>query len=109
MEAPSGDSSDIERLIVSLKEKPGSGLIFLPDAFTSARPDHFTALVGQCRIPAIYPLRFFCETGGLIFSRHLPAALRYSTVLYPTLIGFCAVLDPAELPVQRQPNLSCRN
>ena len=34
VETPSGGDSDIERLIVSLKDKPDSGLIFLPDAFT---------------------------------------------------------------------------
>ena len=35
IETPSGDSSDIDRLIRSLKDKPNSGLIFLPDAITS--------------------------------------------------------------------------
>jgi len=34
IETPSGDSSDIDRLIRSLKDKPNSGLIFLPDAIT---------------------------------------------------------------------------
>jgi len=34
IETPSGDSSDIDRLIHSLKDKPNSGLIFLPDAIT---------------------------------------------------------------------------
>jgi putative ABC transport system substrate-binding protein len=98
VEAPGGDSSDIERLIVSLREKADSGLIFLPDAFTSARPDHFTALVSQSRIPAIYPLRFFCEAGGLIsygiyYTRIFDGAVSY---LDRILRG----ADPAELPVQ---------
>lgn len=98
VEAPSGDSSDIERLIVSLREKPDSGLIFLPDAFTSARSDHFTALVGQCRIPAIYPLRYFCEAGGLIsygiyFTKVFAGAVSYVDRI---LRG----ANPAELPVQ---------
>ena len=57
IEEPSGDASDIDRLIRSLKDKPKSGLIFLPDAVTSTRPDHFYALVAQSRLPAIYPLR----------------------------------------------------
>ena len=34
IETPSGDSSDIDRLIRSLKDEPNSGLIFLPDAIT---------------------------------------------------------------------------
>jgi len=98
VEAPSGGESDIERLIVSFKEKPDSGLIFLPDAYTSARSDHFTALVGQCGIPAIYPLSYFCEHGGLIsygvyFTRIFDGAVSYIDRI---LRG----VDPAELPVQ---------
>src|ERR1035437_856074 len=66
IETPSGDSSDIDRLIRSLKDEPNSGLIFLPDAITFVRRVQITALVAQCRLPAIYPLRFFCEAGGLM-------------------------------------------
>jgi putative ABC transport system substrate-binding protein len=66
VEAPSGDSSAIEHLILSLKEKPRSGLVFLPDAFTYFQRAHLTALIAECRLPAIYPLRGFVEAGGLI-------------------------------------------
>jgi len=55
IETPSGDSSDIDRLIHSLKDKPNSGLVFLPDAITAVRRVQITALVAQCRLPAIYP------------------------------------------------------
>jgi putative ABC transport system substrate-binding protein len=50
---PSGDSSDIDCLIRSLKNEPNSALIFLPDAITAARRFQITALVAQCRLPAI--------------------------------------------------------
>src|ERR1700756_748318 len=66
IKTPSGDSSDIDRLIRSLKDEPNSGLIFLPDAITGARSVQITALVMECRLPAIYPLRLFCEAGGLM-------------------------------------------
>jgi putative tryptophan/tyrosine transport system substrate-binding protein len=66
IETPSGDSSDIDRLIRSLKNEPNSGLVFLPDAITAVRRVQITALVAQCRLPAIYPLRSFCEAGGLM-------------------------------------------
>lgn len=36
IETPSGDSSDIDRLIRSLKDEPNSGLVFLPDAITGS-------------------------------------------------------------------------
>src|SRR3954454_23447126 len=37
IDTPRGDSSDIDRLIRLLKDKPNSGHIFLPDAITAAR------------------------------------------------------------------------
>ncbi|RXH14013.1 twin-arginine translocation signal domain-containing protein [Bradyrhizobium guangzhouense] len=98
VEAPSGDSSSIERLIVSLKEKPNSGLIFLPDAFTWIQRGHLTTLIGQCGLPAIYPLRDFVEAGGLI---------SYGIDMKTIYVGAATYIDqilrganPAELPVQ---------
>jgi putative ABC transport system substrate-binding protein len=98
VETPSGDSSDIDRLIHSLKDEPNSGLIFLPDAFTSARSVQITALVMQCRLPAIYPLRLFCEVGGL---------MSYGVKVDKIVAGAASYVDrilrganPAELPVQ---------
>ena len=43
VETPSGDSSDIDRLIRSLKDKPNSGLIFLPDAITGPARSNYCA------------------------------------------------------------------
>jgi putative ABC transport system substrate-binding protein len=98
VETPSGDSADIDRLILSLKDKPNSGLVFLPDAITSARRVQITALVAQCRLPAIYPLRLFCEAGGL---------MSYGVILNKIFAGAASYVDrilrganPAELPVQ---------
>ena len=95
---PSGDSSDIDRLIRSLKDQPKSGLIFLPDAITYARRVQITALVAQCRLPAIYPLRAFCEAGGL---------MSYGVNIEKIIAGAASYVDlilrganPAELPVQ---------
>lgn len=98
IETPVGDSSDIERLILELGVKPNSGLIFLPDAFTANRRDRVIALVGRSRLPAIYPLRYFCAAGGLI---------SYGPSLDKILAGAASYVDrilrganPAELPVQ---------
>jgi putative tryptophan/tyrosine transport system substrate-binding protein len=98
IETPSGDSSDIDRLIRSLKDKPNSGLIFLPDAITGFRRVQIAALVAQCELPAIYPLRYFCEAGGLI---------SYGVSVDKILAGAASYADrilrganAAELPVQ---------
>lgn len=98
IETPSGNASDIDRLIRSHKGEPGSGLIFLPDALTSIQRDHFIALAAESRLPAIYPLRHFCAAGGLmsygvnIDRIHAGAASYVDRILRGA--------DPAELPIQ---------
>jgi putative ABC transport system substrate-binding protein len=98
IETPSGDSSDIDRLIRSLKDKPNGGLVFLPDAITHFQRERFTKLVAQCRLPAIYPARQFCEAGGL---------MSYGVIIEKIIAGAASYVDlilrganPAELPVQ---------
>jgi putative ABC transport system substrate-binding protein len=98
IESPSGDSSDIERLIRSLKDKPNSGLIFLPDAITAVRRLEMAALVAECRLPAIYPLPIFCAAGGLV---------SYGAKTDTLFVGAASYVDrilrganPSELPVQ---------
>lgn len=98
IQTPRGDSSDIERLVRSLNGKPDSGLIFLPDAITYALRVQMTALVAQCRLPAIYPLRGFCNAGGL---------MSYGVSIDKIIAGAASYVDrilrgasPAELPVQ---------
>src|SRR5262249_5144034 len=98
IETPSGDSSDIERLIRSLKDKANSGLIFLPDAITYSRRVQIAALVAQCGLPAIYPFRAFCEAGGL---------MSYGVIIEKIIAAGASYVDrvlrgakPAELPVQ---------
>ena len=98
VEAPSGDSSDIDRLIRSLKDEPNSGLIFLPDAITGARRVQITALVMECRLPAIYPLRLFTEVGGLMSYGVKVDKIYAGAASYVDLILRGA--NPAELPVQ---------
>jgi ABC-type uncharacterized transport system substrate-binding protein len=98
IETPSGDGSDIDRLIRALGNKPNSGLIFLPDGVTSVRRVEIAALVAQCRLPAIYPLRYFCKSGGL---------MSYGVDVSKIVAGAASYVDrilrganPAELPVQ---------
>jgi putative ABC transport system substrate-binding protein len=98
IETPSGNSADIERLIRSLRSKPNSGLIFLPDAITYAQRVQISALVAQCRLPAVYPFRAFCEAGGL---------MSYGVKIEKVIAAGASYVDrvlrgakPADLPVQ---------
>jgi putative tryptophan/tyrosine transport system substrate-binding protein len=98
IETPSGNSSNLDGLIRSFKGKPNSGLIFLPDAITYVRRNQITSLVAQCGLPAIYPFRAFCETGGLMSYGVKINSIIASAVSYVDQILRGAI--PAELPVQ---------
>jgi putative ABC transport system substrate-binding protein len=98
IEVPSGDSSDIDRLIRSLRDRPNSGLVFLPDAITFSRRVQITALVEQCRLPAIYPFREFCEVGGLISYGPVTGKIMAGAASYVDLV--LRGTSPAQLPVQ---------
>jgi putative tryptophan/tyrosine transport system substrate-binding protein len=93
-----GDSAGIERLILTLSETPDSGLIFLPDAFTFAHRETIVAAIAQRRLPAIYPLRAFCDVGGLLSYGIDVLQLYQQAVSYVSRILRGA--KPADLPVQ---------
>lgn len=98
IENPAGDSADIERLITDLGTKPDSGLIFLPDSLTSDRREEMVALVNRNRLPAIYPLRYFCTAGGLIsYGVDLSLVLRGAATYVDRILRGA---KPSELPVQ---------
>ena len=95
---PVGDSAGIERLISALGDKPNSGLIFLPDAFTAVHSKAMVAAAAQHRLPAIYPLRLFCDAGGLIsYGVHVSELLRQGTFYVSRILRGA---KPADLPVQ---------
>ena len=64
--SPLKDSAEIEHMISAQSPIPNKGLIFLPDAFTSARRESIVALAAQHHVPACYPLRIFTVAGGLM-------------------------------------------
>jgi putative ABC transport system substrate-binding protein len=59
-------SGEIETVMADLGAVPGSGLIVMPDNFTSANRPIIISLAAQWRIPAIYPYRYFVDDGGLL-------------------------------------------
>jgi putative ABC transport system substrate-binding protein len=64
--APVQNPDDIERAIELLAQKPGGGLIVLPDTFTVVHLDQITSLATQYRLPAIYSFNSFTSGGGLV-------------------------------------------
>jgi putative ABC transport system substrate-binding protein len=60
------DDTQLERTVADFGATPTGGLIILPDAFTVGHRDLIIALAARFRLPAIYPLRVFATSGGLV-------------------------------------------
>ncbi len=92
------DVSDLEAAIAKHARTPNGGLVLIPDAYMAGRRLEITSLAARYRLPAVYPFRFYAESGGLlsygtdqleIFRR---AAIYADRILKGT--------KPSELPVQ---------
>jgi putative ABC transport system substrate-binding protein len=59
-------SDEIEVAMADLGATSGSGLIVMPDNFTSFHRTLIVSLAARLRIPAIYPYRYFVDEGGLL-------------------------------------------
>jgi putative tryptophan/tyrosine transport system substrate-binding protein len=96
---PVKEDAEIERSLTALAQQPDSGLIALHDPFTIKRRDLVIAQVARHRIPAVYTLRPFALSGGLIsYGVDLADPWRQAaTYLDRVLKG----ANPGELPVQQ--------
>jgi putative ABC transport system substrate-binding protein len=89
---------EIEQAIQSLARESGSGLIVMPDNFTTVHRDLIVSLAAQWRIPTIYPYRFFAQAGGLISYGVDVVELFRRAAEYVSRILQGA--KPADLPIQ---------
>ena len=92
------NAGDIGRVIESLASLPNGGLVFPPNATTTANRDLIVALAARYRLPAVYAWREFVTAGGLMsygidFAEQFRQAASY---VDRVLRGS----SPAELPVQ---------
>lgn len=96
--APVQNADDIEIAIELLAQKPGGGLIVLPDTFTVVHLDQINSLVARYRLPAIYSFNVFTSNGGLISYgiNSLDQFPRAASYIDRILRGE----KPADLPVQ---------
>src|SRR5262245_11777452 len=95
--APVHTSDEIEG-VVAAQANPGGSLIVMPDAFNVANRERIIALTARNGVPAIYYLRFFADSGGLISYGDDRAEL------FRQAAGFIDRIlkgaKPADLPVQ---------
>ena len=92
------DDAELERTVADFAAKPAGGLIVLPDVFTVGHRDLIIALAARHRLPAVYPLRAFAISGGLISDSGDPNDIFRRTASYVDRILKGA--KPGDLPVQ---------
>jgi putative ABC transport system substrate-binding protein len=96
--APVRDTSELESVIAAQAREPNSGLMVMPDSFTTSRRVEIISLAARYRLPVIYPYREFAEVGGLLSYGldRLDNYRRAATYADRILKGE----KPSELPVQ---------
>jgi putative tryptophan/tyrosine transport system substrate-binding protein len=64
--APIQNLDDVQHVIAAIAQKPGAGLVVLPDGLALSNRATVIALAAQYRVPAIYPFRVCASDGGLV-------------------------------------------
>jgi len=85
----------IDSIVAQYAGDTAGGLIILPDPFTVSHRQRIVASAERHRVPAIYPLRYFSDVGGLIC---YGADIDFRVGVYVSLILRGA--KPGDLPVQ---------
>src|SRR5499427_5164525 len=92
------DAADIKRSITALGKRPDAGLFVVPDVFVQVHRKLIISLAEQYRLPAIYPYRFFPESGGLMsYGSDTVVVLRQAASYVDRILKGTA---PTDLPVQ---------
>ena len=58
-------TDEIERAIATFARQPNGGLIMTVSTAAAARRDALVALINRQKLPAVYPYRYYAESGGL--------------------------------------------
>ena len=66
MAASARNTDEIETIGGALGRHGATGLLVMPDIFTTAHRNQIIALAAQYRLPAVYPYRYFATDGGLM-------------------------------------------
>jgi putative tryptophan/tyrosine transport system substrate-binding protein len=89
---------EIEGVIAAQARNPGGGLIVMPNTFNTANRELIIALAARYGVPAIYPNRFFSESGGLIsYGSDFAEQFRQAPEYIDRILKGA---KPADLPIQ---------
>jgi putative tryptophan/tyrosine transport system substrate-binding protein len=103
--APVHAKDEIEGVIAALAGNPSAGLIVMPDLFNTVNRDLIIALAARYRVPAIYFVRSFADSGGLIsygpdFAEQYPPAAGYiDRILKGEKPGDLPIQMPIKVPL----------
>ena len=92
-------TDEIERAIENFARQPDAALLVLPDPATVVNRERIVALAAQHRIPAVYPFRYFVDSGGLMSYGTISTDQYRQAASYVDRILKGA--NPGELPVQQ--------
>jgi putative ABC transport system substrate-binding protein len=77
--SPVHNPEDIELALAGIAKVPGGGLIIMPDTFLATNRGLIINSAAQNRIPAIYPYRYFVNSGAMLsYGVNTPDILRRS-------------------------------
>jgi putative ABC transport system substrate-binding protein len=96
--APVRSADETAQAIADVARRPDSALIVAPDAFTLVTNRVIVAGTAAHRLPAMYPYRYFVDTGGLVAYGLEPSyAYRQAAEYVDRILKGAA---PGDLPVQ---------
>ena len=96
--SPVASAADIERTVESFAREPNGGLLLPPDQTTISQRDLIVALAARHRLPAVYAIRTFVASGGLIYyGVDEIDAIRQASIYVDRILRGA---KPADLPVQ---------
>jgi putative ABC transport system substrate-binding protein len=98
IDVPVQSDSDIEAAMMASARQRGGGLVAIPDSFTASHSERIIGLAERMHLPAIYGVRYFARSGGLMVYTVDARDLMRRAADYVDRILHGA--EPAELPVQ---------
>ncbi len=98
MHAPVHNDDEIEAAIGAFGREPDGGLIVIPDPFIAVHREVILKSAARHRLPAVYPLRYYARSGGLVaYGPDVEGLFRQAAMYVDKILKG---VDPADLPVQ---------
>jgi putative ABC transport system substrate-binding protein len=92
-------SSEIDRAITDFAREPNAGLIITPNGLAIINRDLIIELAAKYKLPAIYPFRYFAESGGLLaYGPDVADQYRRAAAYVDRILKGA---KPSELPVEQ--------